>query len=424
MRRKKQVVNGCKIPFYQAMFEYMAVILIVLDGNSVYRHNINQNYHFALLADIVLLALLLIISKGKFNRRNLSIVVLIEFWCLLYFVVMNSKIDNENYITLFLIGLPLLYLVFADYYQKGNQFVLLYRIETIVVLFAIISLILWLLGSVFGIVSPNSRVLINWGKEKWVNGYFGLQFETAYDTTFGIQLYRNSGIFTEAPMFNLWLDIALAIELFLKEKRSKLKIIILVTTILSTLSSTGLVFLATCVILKYFHNLKELSKQKKIVLFVAGMLAVPVGIMLIKKLIETKSNTVSFLMRFQDYAAGFTVWKANPILGSGFGNLSALYPYTYATLHGIKDTGYSNSLLGLLATGGIWISLLFVLGFVGMITCKQYKGLKVKAFGICYLLLFILTIYFARYISIFLVALGLLLFTETYNIRVIRDNSL
>ena len=46
-------------------------------------------------------------------------------------------------------------------------------------------------------------------------GYFGIHFNTQIESSYGINIYRNSSIFTEAPMFNLWLNLALGIELFI-----------------------------------------------------------------------------------------------------------------------------------------------------------------------------------------------------------------
>lgn len=391
----------------QTVVEYIVAALIVLDGNSVYRHNIIHNYHFAFLSGIAILILYLIVGEGKIEKRKTLWAIIIEIWTGIYLLFSYSTIDLENFISLFMIGVPATFLLASMYNKKGEPFRLLYRIETVVLFLAVISVILWLCGSVLGILQHSCSIQVNWGREKTIYGYFGVQYETAIDTTFGLKGYRNSGIFTEAPMFNLWLCFALAIELFLKDKTILKKVIILVVAILTTISSTGFVVATLCFLMKYWQTIKQMKKQIKIMMLVSLAVGVPFVIYYAVKLFQVKSDTLSFAIRLQDYSAGVIVWEQHPLFGSGFGNLAHLYNYTYTYMQGLESMGYSNSVMGLLATGGIWMFLLYVLGILGLLRKKKVKGYDVRAFGFCYLALFVLTIFFARFISAFFLGIGL-----------------
>lgn len=391
----------------QTILEYVVAMLIILDGNSVYRHGVNQNYHLAFLSGIAALCLLLVIRKGKIIIKDILWAAILEAWVAVYFVFSFRTLDIENYVSLFILGLPVIFLLSSMYQKRKEPFRLLYRIETILLFLAVASVILWLFGSILKILPHTSSIYLNWGRNKIVNGYFGLCYETALDTTFGIKAYRNSGIFTEAPMHNLWLCLALGIELFLKEKTDLKKAMVFVVTILTTLSSTGLLVAGLCFLLKYWQLLKQMSKYMKIAMGVIFAAAIPMALYYAVRLMQVKSTTVSFLMRLQDYTAGFKVWMKYPIFGSGFGNLNSLYGYSYATMHNLNDRGYSNSIMGLLGTGGLWFSLLYILGFWGMLRKETIAGYRTRAFGICYLALFVLTIFFARFMSVLFLSIGL-----------------
>lgn len=391
----------------QTMLEYIVAMLIILDGNSVYRHGVNQNYHLAFLSGIAALCLLLVIRKGKIIIKDILWAAILEAWVAVYFVFSFRTLDIENYVSLFILGLPVIFLLSSMYQKRKEPFQLLYRIETILLFLAVASVILWLFGSILRILPHTSSIYLNWGRNKIVNGYFGLCYETALDTTFGIKVYRNSGIFTEAPMHNLWLCIALAIELFLKDKTDLKKAMVFVVTILTTLSSTGLIVAVLCFLMKYWQALKQMKKYLKIAMGIILAAMVPLVIYYAVRLIQVKSTTVSFLMRVQDYSAGFKVWMKYPIFGSGFGNLNSLYGYSYAHMQGLNDRGYSNSVMGLLATGGLWFAVLYLPGFWGLLRKETIAVYRTRAFGICYLALFVLTIFFARFMSVLFLGIGL-----------------
>ena len=210
-------------------------------------------------------------------------------------------------------------------------------------------------------------------------------------------------------MLNLWCNIAMAMELFLKEKSSGLKISVFVATILTTFSTTGLIFLVLCISLKYYHKFAKMPRLAKGLLLLSLLLLIPVTAYALYALLETKVSTVSFLMRASDYIGGIRLWQKHPVFGSGFGNLVPLLEYVYSP-NGVA--GFSNSITGVLATGGIWMSLLYYFPHITAMFSRFTGNKSLSYFGICFFYLFVSTIFFGRYLAIVMIALDLAILIE------------
>ncbi|MDO0824926.1 O-antigen ligase family protein [Desulfosporosinus nitroreducens] len=381
--------------------------VIILDGNSVYHATVLQNYHLSFLSALLSVSLVAVFLASRFitlTRRDLLFLSCYFIYVIVYLWLKWDYLDVETFVSMFILGVPAMYILFKNINRSGHVFELLYRIADIILLLSVVSIILWYLGSISGIFNTNSGVIIQWGSEKMVYGYWGMQYNLQYDTTFGIQFYRNSSIFCEAPMFNLWLNIALATEIFLKKKVSRIRVIILCVAILTTMSTTGIIFCILCFGLNYWNNIEKRKRKMRYVLYSTLFILIPVAIIAIQNVMELKAGTLSFAMRMQDYIAGVRVWIENPIFGCGLGNLTPLYQYSYALAGNI---GYSNSVFAVLATGGIWMSVLYYVPLFAMVLIGKKANNGLFDFGICCLYLFITTIFFARFISAVLISLGL-----------------
>lgn len=389
--------------------EYLWVIFVILNGNSIYHANSNRNLYLleiVLVLTFLLLMMNLLFYRSQPSKAGMLGAVAIMGYSAVYFCVMQHKMSAKTFLELFVIGAPMAFLLFSELHRHGRLLKLFRRFGDIMFLLAVVSLFFWFLGEVFQVIKPNGYVNIAWGGFDAVKGYYGIHFAFQLDTTFfpDAFLYRNSGIFSEAPMFNLWLDIALAIELFLKPKASKLRVVVLAVAVLTTLSVTGILFLVLCVVLGALSNLRHLNKVQTCLLILMGLVVIPLLAVLVIKSMALKVDTRSYEMRISDYAAGFRLWMDQPIFGAGFGNLSALHEYVV----GIENTvaGFSNSITAVLGTGGIWMALLYYIPYVGMLFPRATGSKKLSCFGACLLFLFITTIFFARFIGVVIVVLG------------------
>ena len=71
-----------------------------------------------------------------------------------------------------------------------------------------------------------------------------------------------------------------------------------------------------------------------------------------------KASTASYSTRMDNYQAGFAAWLEKPILGSGYLNMTNVIAH-YSSFR-LNDIGYSNSIFRVLAQGGIYLALIYV----------------------------------------------------------------
>ena len=129
--------------FLLAVLEYCWVILVVLNGNSVYHANAERSYHLLPLSvamTVVLLATNILFGRIRIKRRNLIVALFLCLYTLIYLLFRQHSMSTGDFLYLFLIGLPCLVLLFAELHRKGRLLRLFYRIDDVVCILAIISL--------------------------------------------------------------------------------------------------------------------------------------------------------------------------------------------------------------------------------------------------------------------------------------------
>ena len=127
-------------------------------------------------------------------------------------------------------------------------------------------LFFWILGSVLKVLETNVEIIVTRNKIiQNIKGYYHLYYESQMENTFGFNFYRNCGIFYEAPKYSLLLSIALMMEVFLVKRKVTFKAIMLIVTIISTFSLTGIVLVVFVVLSNFMiskSNLKIFSYIK------------------------------------------------------------------------------------------------------------------------------------------------------------------
>lgn len=397
------------IKIYMIALEYIWAFYVILNGNSVFHASSVKDYK--LLEAAVALTYLLLISnfllrRIRATRLNVIIMIVIMIHSTVYLGVMQMKMNAGEFIKLFLLGAPALFLLFVELYRQNRLMKLMARFVDVMCLLSVVSLVFWYLGVIAKTIQPNMYIPITWGNFSYAEGFSGFHYAFQLDTTFFPDqfIYRNSGIFAEAPMFNLWLDIALAIELFLREKTSKLRVALLIVTILTTMSVTGIIFVVLCLGLSALLYFKEMKRLNKGLLLILGIVAIPTLAIVLVQSMMLKGDTQSFEMRLSDYTGGFRLWIDYPLFGAGFGDLKALQPYVY-TPDGAF--GFSNSVMAVLSTGGAWMAVVYYVPYLAMLFPGVTGNKKYSCFGWCMLFLFCTTIFFARLIGVLIIMLGL-----------------
>lgn len=388
-----------------SIIEYMWALFVVLNGNTVYHASSTQDYHFPIICTFFSVILCLLVSLKEKERKTVLITIFLFCFFGMYFLIKYNTLAKEIYLMGYVISLPLLFLYFVSMKRKGKIELLFFRIEDVILFLAKVSLVIWVFGSILNIIPTNTNMIIEWGQLRAIEGYFGIHYNTQYSNFLINGLVRNTSIFCEGPMFSLWLSIALSTEMFLKESSNRRKILLLVVTIFSTITLTGVLFVIICFLFKYFISVESVRKKKFIIFSFVGLAVLPVVFPIIYNIITQKMTTHSYLIRMQDYIAGILVWKENPLFGSGFGNLWSLQKYVLSGF--TNSTGFSNGITAVLATGGLWNFSIYLLGIIAPMLGRYNKKKKRVAFSLLYCYLTVTTIFFARYIAVVFIAFGL-----------------
>lgn len=362
------------------ILDYMWIILIIVQCHSIY--TVKSEPFNLTVPLLVTTAMLLLLNLLRFT---LSIKFIHKFIYMLglYFIAIvtffltnigaNLTILN---ITKYFIMLPLFFLINSIYMNKKILPALLSKFVNVVVILAIFSLFFWIFGTLLNVVHPTSTVINQWSGGRLINSYYNLYFETQQMIFFGIHIIRNSGIFAESPIWGLILSIAYVTDLLIlkSDKNNKRNIIIL--TMLSTISTTGIIIIGLAILYKITTN----RHKAKLLLFPVTL---GLGFSLLLLLSE-KSETVSANLRVDDYNIGFKVWKASFWIGHGLNNgILAIQSYI-PTFE--RSLGYSNTLFVILAQGGL---LLFLIYFSPMILILFKKNINLD-FKFAIILFFIL----------------------------------
>jgi|GEM_PF-1035910 len=241
------------------------------------------------------------------------------------------------------------------------------RYVNIVTVMAAVSLVLYIFGTVLDIIPPSRIAAYEYaGAPRYCNTYFGLQYEAQTAREIPFLGYRNCGFFIEAPMYNIVLCFALAAELSFRSKVRIPVIILLAVTILSTMTTTGLLFLLIAAAV-YMLNAGK-SNNAKAIKIMALPLVILVGLFIVTSILENKqataSGAVSMSIRTDHTIAFIKMWADRPFFGFGYANSEAFYSYTN------YRQGYSIGLPALLGRCG---GLVFLLYFVPWLTALR-KG--------------------------------------------------
>ena len=333
-----------------SVIDIILMFFLIISTNSIYV-NIEDGYSFnnyitiLIFVSFVCKIILFKISKEIFNK----ILILLGVY---YSIVILISIINFSKFT---INNILYYFI---------NFPLLLNIINITVLLAVISLFFWIFVSNLNVISPTDYLINKWSDGGVAVSYYNMYFETQRIEIMDNVIVRNSGVFAEAPMWNLILSIALMIQtLFLG--RNDYKTFILVLTILSTVSTTGVYIIGLIIAYKIIF---EVSGWKKYI----ALILVPILLLGLSFIWENKSETASASIRFDDYKAGIQAWFDNVFFGSGFLNgLRVIERYMDTTIR--ANLGYSNSLFVILAQGGIILFILYLLPMFLILLNRKYS---------------------------------------------------
>lgn len=359
--------------------EYVFIIITLLNYKSVYVSLYNSFFStvIKLLWHLILILLLfflfcyIVYFKKKISLRLFSFIIPYSISIALLFVI--NAINYHLTISLvleYLINPICLFILIYMLFKMRSLKSFFHKFENIVLLLAMISMVFWVL-SIIGFPT-NTNSVATWGStyEPGVNelknipGYYYIHFiPQGSGYFFGLKFIRNSGIFMEAPIFSNILSITLFIDLFILNESKYIlnyKIIILICTICSTSSTSGLLVSIPAII--YAKYIKSGKNNHYLYL-----LTIPIIVFIIWFLISNKmdptSKFSSFSLRSDDIISTIEDWKHHIIIGNGIGNYSSVLNHmaTWRFLSAGGGTFVAVGFTEMLAYGGILLGLFYIL---------------------------------------------------------------
>jgi len=384
------------------LFEYMLMFFLIISFRTMYISteeymNLRKIVNVSFI--IILVINILLSLKNKKSLEN-SVKTLIVYYIYIFFFSFLNFLKFGKDATFYLYFGLIFPLFIIYYYQKDKDSIeeLLKKFKNIILVLAVISLVIYIIGPLTNIVQPTGTLYSFWSNTQ-VKSYWNLHFLTQYSDEFGIIINKNTSIFTEAPMYSLLLTIALLIETLLENNTNKKKEWIFIITIITTLSITGIISICLIYFLKYMFLTK--NNSFKILLI---PLVIFVIVFIIWQIMMRKMNTYSYSKRFTDIIVCLKTWLSNPILGSGFTNESV--QISFDGMNG----AFSNSFFSVLAKGGIYFSVIYILPWIRLLKCAiKYDNKKILIMLIIFMFLFSITLFYYTFLIFKFLAISYIL---------------
>ncbi|HGF7163124.1 TPA: hypothetical protein ACF3D0_001831 [Enterococcus faecium] len=385
-------------------FEYLLSISILLASSSIYWVTSNKPFKEIIML-MVYGCLFLVVVICLYNlRKNIDIKKLVSLLIAnvtisVIIVSYNKLIDNITLSEIMrMVIFPIGLIIYFYYYLSQNKIPnILFVLRKVISALAVVSLIFYFLY-ITGILHQNSSLFIKWGTPRWVNGIFYLHFFPQGEANFlGLNVIRNTGIFSEAPMFSFVLSIGIIIYYYIEKPKKfvTFQSIILVFTVITTTSTTGLILLISIIMLKLFISMPGYYK-----LFV--LVLIPFAIVIVFKILESKFTSMqgSTSIRMNDFYAGYQAFLQKPLLGNGMVNggdvIKRYMDFSRLTLGG--NDGFSSGLFYGLARIGL-VGMIFYIFIPFFATIMKNKN--IAAISILLFILFIVTTIFYSYLFSF-----------------------
>lgn len=402
-----------------SLLQYLLITLLILESNSIYSQIYGSHLYIRtaiIIISTIIILIFILNKKTILHKKTLQFIAYVLF-CSSFMIINTNSLNGEIIILLvFLLYLPLS-LIYLSNLSTENFKDLLKKFVNVVIVLCLISLIFWILTALLNIIQPTGKIKAVWARPySTFDTFFYLHFNTqeVWWIT-GLPLIRNTGIFTEGPMYAFVLIVALIfnnIICFENTKSNFMKNVILCATMISTISITGII----CAILIVLPNIKKyalfMKKSYRAFLMVSLILMVictiPIGLNFLSK----KMNTASATHRNMDIKIGIDIFSEKPILGYGI-NHEREDENDYE-----NGYGYSNAIIPVLTDGGMLLGAIYILP-IYLLAIKGIKRRKINyiLFSVVYTILLFTTLIQYRLLIIFLINI---IFCITHNNYIIE----
>lgn len=410
---------------------YLFTAFIIFDCNTVYSLS-SAHYRLSIFVmgfeGLLLLTLWKKIDKVIFNNWCVSMIPYAAI-VLLYAVLNVSLGHMKSYTLRFIMFIPLAVLIFMALAKEKKSTEVFIAYENLMIIMGVLSVLLWFFAAILDVVPITNYVNVYWGTEYDYPMYLWLLTKRQTIELAGVSIFRNQFFFVEGPMYNLCLLVALVIELFIRPvsrtavharirfdgKKYRIvkklgsdfsfgRCLILVSVIVSTLTTTGIIMCIMLCALKLLIWVLAVTKnnrelQRLIIASVMALSGVTVFFFMSKKL-----GSDSWAIRLDDYIAGFLSWKDAPLIGHGYNNIESLKSYYDMSIR--KNLGFSNAMFVVLSQGGLLLFSVYAAGILGWVKgCK--KHIEHLLCAVSFFLLFATTLFHDSFLMMMVISYGI-----------------
>jgi len=299
----------------------------------------------------------IILGKSSINKTliNYSLVLTI---IILFSILINQDYDIVNFVIISILFESIFFFTIV----KPKDFIIIY-IKSMVILSLYSLIMIYLTPQLFPSIISLFPIRYNPGGFAVID--YGLSFQYV-----GL-VSRNTGLFREMGIYSIYLNFSLFFMLFsgFESKYKNISILIIILTILSTLSTSGL-FTMVLLIGAYLlnlnkHNLKATMKLVVLLIIIAIVLStlMPISRMYFQDSLNKFLNKgSSYYGRVGSIFANIEAWKVSPIIGLGYTKSIEISEgfYSYSeVLHNTSTTTTFLSMYGIIFTVLISAPIIF-----------------------------------------------------------------
>lgn len=299
--------------------EYLIVLFIILATDTLWFRYSFRPLNYYVINIFGFLAAIQILANRKVKKVYIPLFLMIISIALAQIMNMSTDMLGIYKIAVIFVGINLS--IKIPFYKFVEKFV------EIVVVLALISLICILgksiITSIFNLKTINNGLI----------EFYTLYIMNFYKNIYGGFLERNVGAFWEPGAYQAYLILGIMfLNFVLKNKKNLfIKNIILIITIFSTMSTTGMICLVLVGLALVFNEERKGPLFKFIVLILLGIILVLIfGNDYIQQILFTKFNSestsyISYSTRLNAILNEFIVILKSPLIGVGITKYQAIY---------------------------------------------------------------------------------------------------
>ncbi len=343
---------------------FITTILITIISTDTVYFGTNENVLFQKSTQMILCVFVIILFFYVFKKR-----IFFEKQKIILVAILNSCIILTSVVTVdFRLGYIFrCVLIFFSFFitQIFSIEVFAKMFNKIICFLSFISIICFFIEAIdhsFFSFAPRVYNISGYGFQ---NLFLYIQSDAGFSL-------RNYGIYREPGVFQIFIIVALLFEIYCFKQIDIKRIIVLSITLLTTLSTTGVIAFIVWIILFLFKN-KLFVKTIRIKYIVCLMVMVSLLVGLLLFSFNSFFDTVfgkfnlenaSFLARLSSVVVNIKIWVENPVFGVGLTNVENLYIQESNNIFGVFIKDNTNTILVQYAVFGMLFGILWTLGYL------------------------------------------------------------